>query len=79
MNKITLKLNLTENPEKTSIFNILDTDNKLRPEVIELLETGILKYFQAPVSTLGITVKEHNEHLTLHISGDIEYLKERWQ
>ena len=79
MDKITLLFNLEENPRKSSIFNILNEKNKLRPEVIELIEEAITKYFNAPITKGKIKIKDHNEQLTITVGGKIEHIQERWQ
>ena len=77
MEKLTLHINLTDTPNKSCIFNILDTNNQLRPEVRELIEAGILKYFHATQYESLIKIKDHNEQLTLTVKGSIEYLQNK--
>ena len=73
MEKITLKLHLTDHLTKSSVFGILDLNGKLRPEILELLEDGIAKYFAVPSGVSYIEVKEHNESFKLKVSANIEY------
>ena len=71
--KLALILKLVENPRKTSIFNILDENNKLRPEISELIAAGILKYFNAPTTNIWIKLEDHNENIKLIVSGEVVY------